>query len=64
MSNRFELARQVTLEQLSEVYGHETAHLDRGEQFRIACEAITMFAKICQDINEEQRSETETGSTK
>ena len=62
MPNRFEIARSQTLEQLDQLFGHETAHLSPWEQYRIANEVIVMFAQTCHDLAEDLLPLTEEGA--
>ena len=62
MPDQFEVARAQTLEQLDQLFGHETAHLSPWEQYCIANEVITMFAQTCRDLAEDLITVTEGAS--
>jgi hypothetical protein len=62
MSDRYTTAEKITLERLSDIFGHETAHLEPWEQFAIASKAFSLFADTCQEIADEMRGdESESG---
>lgn len=56
MSSDYSRAEAITLEQLSDIFGHETAHLERWEQYAIAAKAFMLFADTVQEIAEEMRT--------
>jgi hypothetical protein len=56
--SEFNKARSITLERLSQIFGHETAHLERCEQFAIALEARMMFARTSDEIAQEMKQPT------
>lgn len=50
MSSRYEQAKAITVERLSEIFGHETAHLEPWEQYAIAAAAALMLWESARDI--------------
>lgn len=53
MSSDYNRAEMITLERVSEIYGHETAHLTPVEQHAIAANIVAMFARSMKELVEE-----------